>query len=189
MREIVDILTEFLALSRNEIFEYYEKSYSYLIDFIAYKKINLDKKTKNESEKNLKSTLGNILKAVKTGLNTIGVSIDKLNQTQNNFIHSLSKDRTRFPDYNSYFETYLKNNVNEILFEILLDYLLDIDTKKLENINLFDLLPPHFLTKLNEFKKTHFSDPSNIEMLRKQNYENYINFTELTIKSKKKNRN
>ncbi|MFX0106339.1 MAG: hypothetical protein ACFE75_12740, partial [Candidatus Hodarchaeota archaeon] len=32
----------------------------------------------------------------------------------------------------------------------------------------------------------HFSDTSNIEMLIKQNYENYINFTELTIKSKKK---
>lgn len=184
MKEIADILTDFLAVLRNDIFEYYEKCYSYLKDLIAYKKINMNKKTENESEKHLKNTLGKMLKAVKTGLNTIGVSMDKINENQNSFINSLSKDTTRFPDYNSYFEIYLKNYVNKILFEILLDYLLDIDAKKLENINLFDLLPPYFLSKLNEFKKKHFSDPNSIEILRQQDYENFINFSDLTINSK-----
>ncbi len=185
MKEIADILTDFLATLRNEILDYYKKSYSYLKDLIAYKKIDLNKKTQKESEKHLKNTLGKMLKAIKTGLNTIGVSIDKLNENQNNFINSLSKDTTEYPDYNSYFEIYLKNNVNKILFEILIEYLLDIDTKKLENLNLFELLPPNFISKLNEFKKKHFSVPNNIEMFKQQNYDNYINFTDLTIKSKK----
>jgi len=185
MKEIPDILTDFLATLRNEILDYYKKSYSYLKDLIAYKKIDLNKKTQKESEKHLENTLGKMLKAIKTGLNTIGVSIDKLNENQNNFINSLSKDTTEYPDYNSYFEIYLKNYVNKILFEILIEYLLDIDTKKLENVNLFDLLPPYFISKLNEFKKKHFSEPNITEMFKQQNYDNYINFTDLTIKSKK----
>lgn len=183
MNEITDILTDFLAILRNEILDYYEKSYSYLKDLIAYKKINLTKKTETESEKRLKNTLEKMLKAIKTGLNTIGVSIDKINESQNNFRNSLRIDRTEHPDYNSYFEIYLKNYVNKILFEILIEYLLEIDTKKLENVNLFDLLPPYFISKLNEFKKKHFRDTNKIELFKQQDYNIYINFTDLTIKS------
>ncbi|MFX1553536.1 MAG: hypothetical protein ACFFBV_06380 [Promethearchaeota archaeon] len=186
MKEIADILTDFLATLRNEILDYYEKSYSYLKDLIAYKKIDLNKKTQKESKKHLKSSLDKMLKAIKTGLNTIGVPIDILNENQNNFINSLSKDTTEYQNYNSYFEVYLKNNVNKILFEILFEYLLDIDTKKLENVNLFELIPPNFISKLNEFKKKYFSVPNNKEMFKQLNYDNYINFTDLTIESKKK---
>ncbi|MFX0139476.1 MAG: hypothetical protein ACFFDN_37895 [Candidatus Hodarchaeota archaeon] len=184
MSEITDILTDFLAILRNEILDYYKKSYSYLKDLIAYKKINLIKKTETETEKRLKNTIEKMLKAIKTGLNTIGVSMDKLNQSQNDFLNSLSIDKTEYPDYNSYFENYLKNYVNKILFEILIEYLLEIDTKKLENVNLFDLLPPYFISKLNEFKKKHFRDKNNIELFKQQDYNIYINFTDLTIKSK-----
>jgi len=181
MKEIIEILTDFSAILRDDILDYYKKSYSYLKDLIAYKKIDLNKKTETESEKRLKNTLEKMLKAIKTGLNTIGVSMDKLNENQKNFLTSLNYERSEFPDYNSYFKIYLRNYVDKILFEILIEYLVDLDTKKLENANLFDLLPLYFVSKLNEFKKKYFNDPTNIEMFRQQNYINYINFTDLTI--------
>ena len=150
-----------------------------------YKKVDLDKKTKNEREKNFISNLRKMLKAIKTGLNTIGVSIDKLNESQEDFLESINKNRAEIQDYNSYFQLYLTNYVNRILFDILIDYLLDVDTKKLENVNIFDLLPPYFFSKLNEFKKKYFNTPDIINLFKQANFDNYINLADLTIKLKK----
>ena len=185
MKEITDIFTDFFALMRDDILEYYQKSYSYLKDLIMYKKIDLNKKIDTKSERNLISNLRKMLKAIKTGLNTIGVSMDKLNESQNDFVESLNKDRTEIHDYNSYFQIYLTNYVNKILFDILIDYLLEVDVKKLENVNLFDLLPPYFVSKLDEFKKKYFNTPNIIKMFKQQRLDNYINFADLSIKSKK----
>ena len=184
MKEIIDFFTDFLAIMRDDIQEYYQKSYSYLKDLITYKKIDLFKKTETESEKNLRSNLKKMLKAIKTGLNTIGVSMDTLNEAQNNFMSTLNQNRSEIQDYNSYFEFYLMNYVNKILFNILIDYLLEKEVKKLENVNLFDLLPPYFVSKLDEFKKKYINTPSIKEMLIQQDIDSYINFTDLSIKSK-----
>ncbi len=183
MKEIIDIFTDFLAIMRDDILEYYQKSHSYLKDLINYKKINLFQKTETESEKNLRSNLKKMLKAIKTGLNTIGVSMDTLNEAQNNFISTLNQNRSEIQDYNSYFEFYLMNYVNKILFNILIDYLLEKEVKKLENVNLFDLLPPYFVSKLDKFKKKYIN-PSIKELLIQQDIDNYVNFTDLSIKSK-----
>jgi len=181
MNEITDTLGVFFNIFREDILEYYQKSYSYLKELIAYKNIDLNKKIEIDNESQIQNTLGNMLKAVKTGLNTIGISMDKLNENQKNFKESLSKERHKVPDYNSYFEIYLKNYVNNQLFEIIIEYLLNIDAKKLENVNLFDLVPPYFISRLNEFKKSHFSNASIVEMFKLQNYKKFINFTDLTI--------
>ncbi|MCK4380469.1 MAG: hypothetical protein KAW51_04965, partial [Candidatus Lokiarchaeota archaeon] len=184
MKEIIDIFTNFFTIMRDDILEYYQKSHSYLKDLINYKKINLFQKTETESEKNLRSNLKKMLKAIKTGLNTIGVSMDTLNEAQNNFMSTLNQNRSEIQDYNSYFEFYLMNYVNKILFNILIDYLLEKEVKKLENVNLFDLLPPYFVSKLDEFKKKYINTPSIKEMLIQQDIDSYINFTDLSIKSK-----
>lgn len=184
MKEIIDIFTDFFAIMRDDILEYYQKSYSYLRDLIKYKKIDLFKKTETESEKNLISNLKKMLKAIKTGLNTIGVSMDTLNEAQNNFMSTLNQNRSEIQDYNSYFEFYLMNYVNKILFNILIDYLLEKEVKKLENVNLFDLLPPYFVSKLDEFKKKYVNTPIIKELLIQQDIDNYVDFTDLSIKSK-----
>ncbi|MFW9878672.1 MAG: hypothetical protein ACFFG0_36800 [Candidatus Thorarchaeota archaeon] len=181
MNEITDTLIVFFNIFRDDILEYYQKCYSYLKDLVAYKKIDINKKIEIGNEKQIQDTLLQILKAVKTGLNTIGISMDKLNGIQKTFIDSIDKEEQIFHDYNSYFEMYLKNYVNSLLFEILFDYLLNIDAKKLENVNLFNLLPPYFISKLNEFKKSHFSNPNSIEIFKQQNYKELINFTTLTL--------
>jgi hypothetical protein len=181
MNEIIETLTVFLNIMRDDILEYYQKSYSYLKDLIEYKKINLNKKIETENEKKINNTLAKILKAIRTGLNTIGISVEKLNENQMNFFNELSKKKEVFIDYNSYVESYLKNYVNRDLFNILIEYLLDIDIKKLENVNLFDLLPQYFLSKLNEFKKSHFRNPKILEIFKQHDYLKFINFEDLIV--------
>ncbi|TKJ19704.1 MAG: hypothetical protein CEE43_14720 [Promethearchaeota archaeon Loki_b32] len=183
MKEITDIFTDFFALMRDDILKFYQNSYSYLKDLILYKKIDLNKKIDTKSERHLISNLRKMLKAIKTGLNTIGVSMDTLNEAQNNFMSTLNQNRSEIQDYNSYFEFYLMNYVNKILFNILIDYLLEKEVKKLENVNLFDLLPPYFVSKLDKFKKKYIN-PNIKELLIQQDIDNYVNFTDLFIKSK-----
>lgn len=181
MKNITDILTGFFSIMKNEIFEYYQKSYSYLKDLVAYKKIDLKIKTETKSEKQIKATLGKMLKAIKTGLNTLGVSMDMINQKQTNFLETLNSIGGLDPDYYSYFDIYMKKYINEVLFVILLEYLLDIDVKKLENVNLFDLLPDHFIPKLNEFKSEYINSEEIKKEFQQYDYKNSINFTDLTI--------
>jgi len=181
MKKITDILTDFFSIMKNEIFEYYQKSYAYLKDLVAYKKIDLKIKTETESEKQIKNSLGKILKAIKTGLNTLGVSMDKLNKNQNHFLETLNSKGVLVPDYNSYFELYMEKYVYEVLFVILLEYLFDIDVKKLENVNLFDLLPDHFITKLNQFKNTYINSEDIKKEFQQYDYKSSINFTDLTF--------
>jgi len=181
MKKITDILNDFFSIMKNEIFEYYQKSYAYLKDLVAYKKIDLKIKTENESEKQIKISLGKILKAIKTGLNTLGVPMDKLNENQNNFLRTLNSKGILVPDYNAYFEIYMEKYIHEVLFVILLEYLFDIDIKKLENVNLFDLLPDHFITKLDEFKNTYINSEVIKNEFQQFDYRNSINFTDLTF--------
>jgi len=181
MKKITDILNDFFSIMKNEIFEYYQKSYAYLKDLVAYKKIDLKIKTENESEKQIKISLGKILKAIKTGLNTLGVPMGKLNENQNNFLRALNSKGILVPDYNAYFEIYMEKYIHEVLFVILLEYLFDIDIKKLENVNLFDLLPDHFITKLDEFKNTYINSEVIKNEFQQFDYRHSINFTDLTF--------
>ncbi|MFW9826477.1 MAG: hypothetical protein ACFFEY_02535, partial [Candidatus Thorarchaeota archaeon] len=161
---------------------YYQKAYSYLKDLITYKKINLNKKIKSESESDFNHTLGLMLKAINTGLNTIGIHKDVLNNIQNNFVNSLNKNDSSIVNYNSCFDSYLKDHVNKLLIEILFDYLTDSDYKKLENVNLFDLLPPYFISKLNELKKSHFKTPQIVDLFKQKDFFKFINSIDLTVK-------
>ncbi|MFX0020857.1 MAG: hypothetical protein ACFE9S_00905 [Candidatus Hermodarchaeota archaeon] len=181
MKEITDILSVFFNIFRNDLLEYYQKSRSYLKDLIIYKKINLTKKFDTENENQVQIDLEQILKAIKTGLNTIGIPIEQLNEYQKDFLKNVSTEMNKLSDYNSYFELYLQRYANILLLDILFDYLLNIDEKKLENVNLFDLLPPYFISKLNEFKRSHFNNIEIVETFKQKNYKKFINFTDLTI--------
>ena len=126
---------------REDIIDYYQKCYSYLKDHITYKRIDLTKKIKSESEKSKKNTLIEMLSAIKASFNTIGISNDKLNESENIFFKYLDEKEVEIPDYITYLEIYLNDYGNKLLFGILFDYIFDIDIKKMYNVNLFDLLP------------------------------------------------
>jgi len=182
MEDISQILTEFLAKFRNEVLEYYILTNTYLKDLVAYKNVELKTKLHTVSEGIKNNSYEKILKAVKTGLNTLGVPIAKLNESQNNFVKFAIGRSSEFATYNSYVDLYQKNYTNKLLFEILLEYLLDIDSKKIQNLKLFDLLPKGFLEKLSEFKERNLSNPQIKEVLTLQNYTDYIDLTNLRIK-------
>jgi len=182
MEDISQILTEFLTLFRNEILEYYKLTNSYLKDLVGYKNIDLATQIHTVSEGIKNNTYEKILKAIKTGLNTLGIPITKLNESQNNFLKFAVGRSSEFPTYNSYIDFYQRNYTNKLLFEILLEYLLDIDSNKIQNLKLFDLLPQRFLEKLSEFKERNLSNSQIKEALTLQNYTEYIDFSNLRIK-------
>ncbi len=182
MREIIDTLTVFFNVMREDILIYYQKIYSYLKDLIIYKKVDLKKKIESESQSDFNHNLSLMLKAINTGLITVGIPRDVLSKIQNNFINSLNKTDSSIVNYNSCFERYLKDHVNKLLIEIIFDYLTDSDYKKLENVNLFDLLPPYFISKLNELKKSHFKSPQIVGLFKQKDFFKFINFIDLKIK-------
>ncbi|MFX0034854.1 MAG: hypothetical protein ACFE9I_04335 [Candidatus Hermodarchaeota archaeon] len=185
MKKITDILTDLIENLKDDILQYYLKSHSYLIDLINYKKVDLNKKIEGENEKNINNTLKKMLKAIKTGLNTIGVSIEVLNKNEKHFLEQLNKENMVFVDYKSYFNFFFENYIYKILFEIIIDYLLEIEKKKLENASLFDLTPPNFTLKLNKIKNEYFDSSEIVNLFIDHNYADFINLSDLTIKFKK----
>ena len=180
MEERVIFLTKFIQLLRNEVLDYYDKTHLYLMDLVSYKNIDLRKDPTKESEEGLGNTLLKMLKAIKTGLNTIGVPINKLSKIQNNYLKEVSKKRTELHDYDSYLKLYFKEYINKILFEILIEYLLDLDVQKIETIKLFKLAPQSFIDKLHKFKTTYI-DSKTKTFITFPGIEENLNFSDLSI--------
>ena len=182
MEDISRLFTEILAEFNTEVLEYFRLTNSYLKDLIVYKNIELNTKIQTESEGLKNNTFEKILKAVKTGLNTLGIPIKKLNEHQNTFVLLANAKSSEFTSYTSFVDLYQRNHINELLFEILLEYLLDIDKKKIENFKLFDLLPENFIEKLSKFKENNLELLKIKKALVGQNLKSYIDFSTLTIK-------
>ncbi len=183
MEERVIFLTKFTQLLRNEVLDYYDKSHLYLKDLVSYKDIDLRKDPTKENEESLRNTLIKMLKAIKTGLNTIGVPINKLSKIQNNYLKEISKKRTELHDYDSYLKIYFKEYINKILFEILIEYLLDLDVQKIETLKLFKLAPQSFIDKLHKFKITYV-DSRTKTFITFPGIEENLNFSDLSINIK-----
>ena len=182
MLDITSFLTEFLTEFKDDIQDYYNKSYSYLRDLISYKDINLHQSIKNENKSTVKKTLEKMLKAIKTGLNTIGLEISKLNEIQKNFLEIINNKKPT--NYNSYFKLYNREFTNKILFEFLIEYLLDLDNKKIENLVLFNLLPQTFKVKLDQFKNEKIKSFQIKQVFDNKDLSNYIDFSNMKIKVK-----
>ncbi|MFW9874449.1 MAG: hypothetical protein ACFFG0_15190 [Candidatus Thorarchaeota archaeon] len=183
MKESVIFLTKFSQLLRNEVLDYYNKTHLYLKDLVSYKNVDLREDPRKRSEESLRDKLLNMLKAITTGLNTIGVSINKLSKIQNNYLEEINTKGTILHDYDSYLKLYFTEYIDKILFEILIEYLLDQDTQKIETLKLFKLTPQSFIDKLNEFKKTSL-DSKTKKFISFPGIEENLNFSDLSIKLK-----
>lgn len=179
MEEIKPFLTNFLSSLKAEILEFFNRSYSYLKDLISYKKVDFKRKTSDDSKKSMKNASKNITKAIKTGLNTLGVSMDKISNEQKIFEENFNIKE--FFDYNTFFEKNLTIYVNKILFEIIVNYITDIDQKQMETLNLFSLLPQNFIQKLNKFKEENILTAHIKELLQTRKIYDYIDYTNLNL--------
>ena len=188
MEERIVLLTKFLQSLRNEVLEYYDKTHLYLKDLVSYKNIDLKEETLEQTEESINTTLLLMLKAVKTGLNTIGVPIDKLSKIQNIYLKEVETKRTELHNYGAFLELYLKSYINKILFEILIDFVLDMDAKKIETLKLFKLIPQNFIDGLHEFKET-FVNSRTKSFFSFPAIEENLNFSDLSINIKSYNLN
>ncbi|MFW9781783.1 MAG: hypothetical protein ACFFFB_05810 [Candidatus Heimdallarchaeota archaeon] len=182
MGETLNFLNEFLAMVRKDIIDYFENTQSYLKDLVSIKNVNLGQPISTESNEDINSELLKILKAIKTGLNTLGVPINIITKTQNAFLNEVNQKKPIFQDYSSYLEVYFRDYINKILFDIIIDYLLDDDLKKIETLKLFKLLPSSILNKLDSFKKKDL-----FKLNLKANLESYLDFSDLSIRLNESN--
>jgi len=152
MDDIVIILEKFIDHMKEEIYESYEKCSSYITDLLISKKVNVMLDINTETEEVIRKTIISIINATNSALTSIGVSTDKLSSDNDLFRESFEENRNIYSNYNSFLQIGLKDYVNRHLFVIFIEYLTNVDKIKMENLDLFDLLPREFLDKLNKFK-------------------------------------
>ena len=153
MEEIKDILSELSQSLRVEILDYYQQFYSYTLYLLEHKNVDVDTKIiRNNEEPNL-SIINSIVEVIASALNSIGISSTLLNFKDNLTKEFVIGSKSGISTYKELFEFVGGETINTNLFNIIFEYIIDIDTKKLDNLDLFDLLPDNFKSKLNEFKK------------------------------------
>ena len=153
MEEIKDILSELSQSLRVEILDYYQRFYSYTLYLLEHKNVDVDTKIiRNNEEPNL-SIINSIVEVIASALNSIGISSTLLNFKDNLTKEFVIGSKSGISTYKELFEFVGGETINTNLFNIIFEYIIDIDTKKLDNLDLFDLLPDNFKSKLNEFKK------------------------------------
>lgn len=184
MEDITVILTNFVNTFNEYISAYYQRCYSYIKDLFADKKIDIAFKIAYEPDDKREATVDKMIKTIKLALSTIGVSRKRLAQEEP-FLRTIpEKKGEEYVDYNSYFEKHLRYYVDRILFEIIWEYLTQVDTQKIDNLDLFDLLPRNFLNQLETFRAQFLSSSGIKNKIANEieNLEDYLNPTHLTMK-------
>lgn len=153
MEEFKDLLTELSQSLRVEILDYYQRFYSYTLYLLEHKNVDVDIKIiRNNDEHNL-SIINIIVETIASALNSIGISSTLLNFKDNLTKEFVIGSKSELSTYKELFEFVGEETINANLFNIIFEYVIDIDTEKLDNLDLFDLLPDNFKSKLDEFKK------------------------------------
>jgi hypothetical protein len=152
MDDIVKIVEKFIDNLKDEIFESYEKCTAYINDLIISKKIKIMLNINTEPEETVRKTIITIINSTNSALTTIGVSTDDISSDNEVFRKYFEENRKNYSNYNSFLQIGLKDYINRHLFVIFIEYLINVDKIKMENLDLFDLLPREFLNKFNQFK-------------------------------------
>ena len=187
MDEIVNIVTEILDFLKDDVYTLYKIYESYIRDLIISKKVNVSAIINNEKEEEVNSTIFQIISATNSAFITIGVSKNKITSNQILFQDYFLSKRRIFTDYLSFLQLGLKDYINMHLFITILEYIIDMENKILENLDLFDLLPRGFLSNLKILRKKIVISEINKKRLKKfyNKIETYFNPSNLTFKLKK----
>jgi hypothetical protein len=143
-----DLLNKMSKNFSNDILQFYEQFYSYTLDLMNNKNIDFNKQISEVDE-----DLQVLINSINSALNTTGIPITELSNhalLKNLFKDAFIAGETNFKNL---FDKVGKGFINKHLFKSILEYVLDIDTIKIENLDLFDLLPVNFKHKLDELKK------------------------------------
>ena len=174
MEELAIQLENILQSLQFEIQDFYRRSYMYIKDLITEKKINLRRSFSLESEEKIRETIETMIDSIKLAFMTIGFSKSRLTEDIIKLKQNISKrggneDPSNY-DYHSYFENYLKKYINKILLQVLLEFLTDIDSNKIRNMDLFDLLPRNFINRLETFKLENIASNKIKNLIKEQSF-------------------
>ena len=187
MDEIVNIVSDIIDILNVDIYSFYKIYESYIRDLIISKKVKISAIINNETEEKVNGTIFQIITATNSAFITIGVSKNKITSNQILFQDYFLSKRRIFTDYISFLQLGLKDYINMHLFVIILEYIIDIEDKILENLDLFDLLPRGFLSNLKILRKKFVISEINKKRFKKfyNKIETYFNPSNLTFKLKK----
>ena len=168
MAKVPTIMEDFIHMFKDEIFSFYNRSYSYIKEILIGKNINLRRRVSQDSEIKRQKTIETMLEAIRLAFMTIGIPKSKLEEDVKQLEAVKSKKKDDYLDYIAYFEVDLKDYIDQILLDILIEYLIDVDIIKMGNLDLFDLLPRNFIKRLKEFKKERINSAQIKESIKKQ---------------------
>ena len=153
MKSIKTWIEKFIQGNRKSIFKYYERCDSYFIDLVNSKGVLINSNINFESIEESKKIIYVMIDFINSGLITIGFPSKFLGTPSEIYDKFLKNTIKNYKNYLDVFNFNLKNYINTHLFLVLLELLADIDSNKLENLDLFDLIPQGFLKNLKDFKK------------------------------------
>ncbi|TXT53472.1 MAG: hypothetical protein BAJALOKI2v1_950003 [Promethearchaeota archaeon] len=153
MEEFENLIRKFSIDFRSEINAHYQNFYEYLLDLYSYKGFRGEDGNLGEVPLDKNQNLQNLLiKIPKIGMNTIGVSDQTLSRLENDLEKSLEKIDIKEHSLGQLFQKAFKRYINYILFSILIEFIIDVDSEKIEKLEEFDLLGRNFIKKLKTFK-------------------------------------
>ena len=176
-------INRFCQTLKEGILDYYDRTHNYIKDLFRYKNVNLKFDTVNESEENVRNVVEMMIKIIQVALTTIGVQKEKVSAKESEFEAILNSRGKKYHNYNAYYND-LKIIIDKFLFEILIEYLIDEDVRKIENLQLFDLLPKSVKNQIDKFKLENITTTETKLLIHKNLFEieNYIDYNDLTIK-------
>lgn len=182
MENITNILENFCKSFKKEVFDFYNKCYTYFQDFYSHRNIDVSNLQSND-EKSIEDTILKLVSATNSALNTIGIAIEDLDPNDHLLTEFFEKYYEGLKNFDDLFEKSFKIYINKYLFRILFEYLLNLDSKKMENLDLFDLLPHKFIKKLKKFKNNNKVDVDGQKFYNKliKNIDNYVDTSNLMV--------
>jgi len=152
MDDLKTFITKLVDLLKEDISEFYKMCESYLTDLILSKNINVSSIIDLNEQEDTKNSILSMIASSNSALITIGVSKSELTGDIKLYQDLFEKNTGVFSNYLSFLQLGLKDYINRHLFIIILDYLIDNNNKLIENLDLFDLLPHEFRSKLTKYR-------------------------------------
>jgi len=187
MTDIVEVLDNFCQSYKKEILELFKNSYSYFKDLYSYRNIDLNIRFKSENEPIVERTIKSLISSTNSALKTIGIPIEDLTHENELFTKIFKSRENEFSDFQSFFEMGLKPYIDKNLFQIIIEYITGIDSLKITNLDLFDLLPRKFIRKLEDFNnkyKNLFVNKDQLNLLIKK-VDYYFSISDININKEK----
>lgn len=152
MEDLKTLITQLIDILKGDIKKFYEIYESYLIDLILSKNIQISLAIDSNAQKETTKNILLIITVCNSALITIGVSKKNLTPDQDLYQEFFEKNKNLYSNYQSFLQLGLKEYINQHLFIIILQYIIEENNKVIENLDLFDLLPYEFRNKLTKFR-------------------------------------